>query len=218
MKIWIYTDGAQKGPFSEEELLAMNITPTTPVWFEGMSKWLPAGEVPEMAAILRGEHAASAEFTEAQPDEETKAEGSEAESAGEAGEVSAEAEGASGGTTEATGAETAAEAAATEVATAVKAEPAAGKYAPGRRVQRRAERPDEPCPPTYLGWSVFLTICCCSPVSIASLAASIFVTSYYNNGKLDKSKRASEIAAWLIMTAIALGFLPVMLMSALSSS
>lgn len=193
MKIWIYIDGAQKGPFSEEEVLGMNIAPTTPVWFEGMAKWLPAGEVPEMAAILRGElpeRPEAEEPAEAVCEPETAAEASEAEPV---------------------------EAVVEEV-TVVEEEAPASKYAPGRRAPRRTELPDEPCPPTYLGWSVFLTVCCCSPVSLASLVASIFVTSYYNNGKLDKSKRASEWAAWLIMIAIALGFLPVMLMSAFTGN
>lgn len=191
MKIWIYIDGAQKGPFGEDEILAMNIEPSTPVWFEGMPKWLPAGEVPEMAALLRG--GSSTDDSAAGPD----AASPEAPEA-PAQDVAAE-------TSEIPGD--------TVVEEVIVEEKPLGKYAPGRRAPRRSELPSEPCPPTYLGWSVFLTVCCCSPVSIASLAASIFVTSYYNSGKLEKSRKASEIAAWLIMIAIALGFMPVMLMS-----
>lgn len=190
MKIWIYIDGAQKGPFGEDEILAMNIEPSTPVWFEGMPKWLPAGEVPEMAALLRGE---------------TPAETPSGEAATPAVESPAEPSADAPAEAEATVVE--------EVIVEKVVEKPVSKYAPGRRAPRRSELPDEPCPPTYLGWSVFLTVCCCSPVSLASLAASIFVTSYYNSGKLEKSRKASEIAAWLIMIAIALGFMPVMLMS-----
>ena len=57
-------------------------------------------------------------------------------------------------------------------------------------------------------------ICCCSPVSLAALVSSICVSSYYNSGQLKKAKKASEVSAWLIMIAIALGMIPVMLMSA----
>ena len=79
----------------------------------------------------------------------------------------------------------------------------------------RRELPDEPCPSTYLGWSIGLAICCCSPLSIGALIASICVTSFYQGGNVEKAKKASEIAAWLIMIAIALGFFPVMFMSSL---
>lgn len=73
---------------------------------------------------------------------------------------------------------------------------------------------DEPCPPTYLGWSIVLLICCCSPVSLGAVVASICVSSLYNRRNLKGAKRASEVAAWLVMISIALGFLPAMFMSA----
>lgn len=76
-------------------------------------------------------------------------------------------------------------------------------------------RPATPCPPTYLGWTVFLTVCCCSPLSLAGLIASFCVSSFYNSGRIDKARKASEVAAWLIMVSIALGILPVMFMSML---
>ena len=33
MKIWIYKDGAQQGPFDYEELTYLEIGPDTKVWF-----------------------------------------------------------------------------------------------------------------------------------------------------------------------------------------
>lgn len=78
--------------------------------------------------------------------------------------------------------------------------------------------PVEPCPPTYLGWTIFLTICCCSPISLAGLIASFCVSSYYNSGRIDKARKASEVAAWLIMVAIALGMLPAMFTSMMFGS
>lgn len=96
------------------------------------------------------------------------------------------------------------------------AEPAkpASKYAPGRRVDR-SKLPSEPCPPTHIGWTVFLTICCCSPVGLAGLVGSIFVSSYYNSGRLDAARKASDVTAWLVMAAFALGMLPLLFVSAI---
>ncbi len=96
----------------------------------------------------------------------------------------------------------------------VEPEKPVSKYAPGRRV-KRSERPSEPCPPTHIGWTVFLTICCCSPIGLAGLVGSIFVSSYYNSGRLEAARKASDVTAWLIMAAFALGFLPLLFVSAI---
>ncbi|MDE6310753.1 MAG: CD225/dispanin family protein [Muribaculaceae bacterium] len=193
MKFWIYQDGAQKGPFTVFELFEKNLTPQTPVWCEGMDKWRHAGEVPALGPLLDGNrdfYLSESGMGEVKA-EDTNLSAQTACETPAAEPVAAE--------SEAPGVNPAPQAA---------AQPAAA-------VRPAKSRPDEPCPPTYIGWSVFLTVCCCSPISIAALVCSIFVPSYYNKGKLDKSRRASEIAAWLIMIAIALGMLPVMLMSAI---
>lgn len=52
-------------------------------------------------------------------------------------------------------------------------------------------------------------------MSLGALVASICVTSFYQGGNVEKARKASEVAAWLIMIAIALGFFPVMLMSSI---
>lgn len=187
MKIWIYTDGEQKGPFSPQELLGMNISPTTPVWFEGMAKWMPAGQVDEMQPILRGEL----------PAEETPKEEHVAETIVEEPVNNTEA---------------------TKIEETIQHEEAEvereemARLTPGMAATHYRDLPSEPCPATYIGWSIFLTICCCSPLSVGALIASILVTSFYNKGKLAKSRRASEVAAWLIMIAIALGFFPLIIM------
>ncbi len=190
MKFWIFLDGRQQGPYDLEQLMDMPVEPTTPVWFEGLPQWLPAGNVAELNPLFGKEAPATDAVEDKAAAQDVKA--------GET-EVLVEEE-----TT-------------VEVVTPVAEEaPAAGKYAPGRRHYNVNNRPDEPCPPTYLGWTIFLTVCCCSPVSLASLVASICVSSYYNSGSLAKSRKASEITAWLIMIAIALGFLPAMLMGLMS--
>lgn len=191
MKIWIYINGAQEGPYELEELLDKPVDENTKVWFEGLPKWYPAGSLEELRPLFDGslvrkpysdDDAAEAEVVE----KVEKADDAESEPAAQS-------------------------------ESAVDEEPArnfASKYAPGRRYMP-SQQSGEPCPPTYLGWTVFLTVCCCSPLSIGALVASVCVSSYYNSGKLDRARKASEVAAWLIMIAIALGMIPLILMSAL---
>ena len=42
----------QKGPCSPEELLQNDVRPTTLVWKDGMTDWMPAGEVEELKALF----------------------------------------------------------------------------------------------------------------------------------------------------------------------
>ncbi len=49
MKKYFYSDGVnQFGPFSFDELREKNITKQTLVWFDGLSDWLPAGNISEL--------------------------------------------------------------------------------------------------------------------------------------------------------------------------
>lgn len=186
MKVWVYLDGRQQGPFSMEQLLDMPVDENTKVWFEGLPKWYPAGSLEEMRPLFDGSLAAAKQESNSEED----------------ADVCAADEG-----------QTVSESAQPEQ-TECQAPAQQARYAPGRRYVA-AQMPDKPCPPTYLGWTIFLTICCCSPVSLAGLVASICVTSFYNSGKLDRARKASEVTAWLVMIAIALGMIPVMLMSAM---
>ena len=186
MKIWVYLDGRQQGPFEINELLDMPVDENTKVWHEGLPRWCAAGEVPALRFLFDG----SAPSDDATPDataqsDETPGDGDE--------NVVEEVE---------------------VIADAPAEEAPASRYAPGQRYQPRP-LPDEPCPSTYLGLSIFLAICCCSPLSIGALVASICVTSFYQQGNVPKARKASEWAAWLIMLSIALGFMPAMLLSSI---
>lgn len=185
MKVWIYLEGKQQGPFGMEELKSKpGFDENTRVWFEGLPKWYPAGSLEQMKPLF----------------EDVVSEVSETE-------TTAEGTGHEAVVTE--------ETPATEISMpAEQAAPADNPYAPGRMYKRPA-RPGEPCPPTYLGWSVFLLICCCSPVSLAAVVASICVSTFYGQGNMKKASKASEWAAWLVMISFALGMIPMMIMSAL---
>lgn len=52
MKFFIVENNQQAGPFTIEEMAAHGVTPSTPVWREGMSDWAPAGNIPELAPLF----------------------------------------------------------------------------------------------------------------------------------------------------------------------
>lgn len=42
----------QQGPIPADQLTACGVTRNTKVWKQGMSQWLPAGEIPELASLF----------------------------------------------------------------------------------------------------------------------------------------------------------------------
>lgn len=194
MKVWVFLDGRQQGPFEDNELTSIpGFSENTKVWFEGLPKWYAAGSLAQLQHVFAPQDAQNTE--EAQETVETI----------ETVEITEEAP--DTGMPEKPAQDTPPE------------RPAF--FRPTTRTFFRPQTPQtqafpsEPCPPTYVGWSIFLFLCCCSPVSVAALAASICVTIFYGKGNLEKARKASEVTAWLVMISIALGMLPVMLMSAL---
>jgi TM2 domain-containing membrane protein YozV len=51
---FIASPQGQQGPFPAYELAARGVLPGTLVWTEGMAEWLPARDVPEVAALFPG--------------------------------------------------------------------------------------------------------------------------------------------------------------------
>lgn len=45
-------DGQQQGPFKREELVPQGLTPSTLVWRQGMSQWMAASAMPELADLF----------------------------------------------------------------------------------------------------------------------------------------------------------------------
>lgn len=195
MKIWIYKDGAQQGPFDYEELTNLEIGPDTKVWFSGMPKWAAAAEVPELAGLFGG---GAAPVQAPQPPE--------APAVTAEGDTSAQ-------NYDQQGYEQGYVPQQSYEPQQDYEQPQQGyEYctceAPG------AAAPEvEPCPPAYLPWTIILTVLCCSPVAVAALITSIYTGVYYRRGNMSASHRASEATAWLIMVTIALGALPSMILS-----
>lgn len=51
-KYYLHNNTESTGPFDLEEIKTKNITKTTPVWFQGMENWKPAGEIEELRSIF----------------------------------------------------------------------------------------------------------------------------------------------------------------------
>jgi hypothetical protein len=50
---YVAVNGQQQGPFSMEQLAGGGLTPQMLVWSPALAGWMPAGQVPELAAIFQ---------------------------------------------------------------------------------------------------------------------------------------------------------------------
>ncbi|QEC72978.1 DUF4339 domain-containing protein [Arachidicoccus ginsenosidivorans] len=54
MQKYYYTNGVTTfGPFTLEELIKEHISRDTKVWFQELSEWQPAGNVPELSVLFK---------------------------------------------------------------------------------------------------------------------------------------------------------------------
>ncbi len=58
MKIWIYLNGLQQGPYTFDQLRLLPIDAATPVWYDGLPQWMPAGQAPLTASLFDASPAA----------------------------------------------------------------------------------------------------------------------------------------------------------------
>lgn len=209
MKIWIYVDGRQQGPFTLEQLLDQPVDENTKVWYEGLPKWYPAGYLDELKPLFDGSLARRVAEEKANPstDAAVRDDSSDAVTTEADEEEVIITEDDRRPFDEGEERETLRE----NIPGGICAPAGYGTQSPA---DGAAGVPTEKCPPTYIGWSVFLAFCCCSPVSVAALAASVCVSVFHNRHQAARARKASEIAVWLVMISFALGMIPVVLMSA----
>lgn len=67
MKIWVYLNNMQQGPYTFEQVKLLPLEPGTPVWYEGLSKWLPASEAPLTAPLFATAPSAAPSWTQPSP-------------------------------------------------------------------------------------------------------------------------------------------------------
>lgn len=52
MNIWIFLNGIQQGPYTLDQLRMLNLTPDTPVWYEGLPDWAAAAMAPATMCLF----------------------------------------------------------------------------------------------------------------------------------------------------------------------
>lgn len=55
MQYYMHINGQQVGPFDESLLMLNGLTPTTPVWADGMTGWMPANQVAALSYLFAGQ-------------------------------------------------------------------------------------------------------------------------------------------------------------------
>lgn len=69
------------------------------------------------------------------------------------------------------------------------------------------ERPAEPMPPTWMLWSIIMTVCCCFIPGLVAIVFSSQVSTRYAAGDLEGARRASRMAEGWIIASFVLGVL-----------
>ena len=69
---------------------------------------------------------------------------------------------------------------------------------------QQPQQPQLPCPPTYLVWSIIITLCCCLVGGIVAIVYSTQVESAWRSGDYALAlKRSNQAKNWCIWSAVA---------------
>ena len=182
MESYYYVDASNKaaGPYDLAALVAQGINASTLVWKAGLSSWVPAAQVPEVAAALKAASqptAAAASQTVAEPEPTAAA----------ASQTVAEPE---------------------PTAAAASQTVAGPQPTPGVAAGAQQAKPDAiPEPPAdanvkpprdYLVWAILSTVFCCGgfSVSVAGLVMAILTRVFNAKGKYETSRIFSRLALY----------------------
>lgn len=182
MESYYYVDASNKaaGPYDLAALVAQGINASTLVWKAGLSSWVPAAQVPEVAAALKAASqptVAAASQTVAEPEPTAAA----------ASQTVAEPE----------------PTAAAASQTAAGPEPTPG-VAAGVQQAKPYAIPEPPAdanvepPRDYLVWAILSTVFCCGgfSVSVAGLVMAILTRVFNAKGKYETSRIFSRLALY----------------------
>lgn len=191
MEYWIYLNNEKKGPYSFDEIEQMAFPPTTLVWREGLSQWLEAKDVEELAHRF-AQPMQPPTYEEENPIAEVEEDDEAEESQPEEAQIDEEA--------------------------SPIAEPPtyAAPQEPATTPQPTTSvEPPIECPPTYLVWAILSTLCCCQLFGIIAIIYAANVKSKYNRGDYEGAVKTSEKAAlWVILSfVIGLATIPLQMVS-----
>lgn len=182
MKIWIHINGVQEGPFDESNLPLDRMNAATPVWYEGLSYWMPAAKAPVTAQILTN-YMMQASAPHQQADTRPNAPGEPIDV--EYTEEQPRAQQAYTPNNQQT------------------------SNFSGQQSNTRYQQPGTPAaqqpdkrPATYLIWSILLTVLCCNPIGIIPIITGTQVTSKYKNYNFEGARKSSELTEWWLMITI----------------
>lgn len=204
MEYWTIIDNSHAGPFTAGQLADMKITPDTLIWHEGLTDWTPARDIASLAPLFAApsdasEETAAREASEVEVPAETEIEI----------EVSA--------TPQEPQPQEQAQASGPQPYEPYQPYQPYGQPGPQPYNQPMMQAPAEECPPTYLAWSIAVTILCCLIFGVAGIICSTQVKSAWQRGDMRKARRMSEWAQWCIILSIVGGLLWIPLQMAFSS-
>lgn len=178
MEIYIHTNGSNMGPYSLEQLKGLGISPDTPVWYNGLPDWTPAGAAPATRELFFAPSPDKA-IVPAEPS-------AEAQPAPAPGESAPPVPGGQQGYNPNQG-----------YYGGQGYNPQGYPYGPGQQGP----------PPSYLAWAIISTLCCCIPFGVVAIVYASKVNSLWARGDMYGAQKASERAQLWTILAIVLGLL-----------
>ena len=178
MEIYIHANGSNKGPYSLEQLKDLGISPDTPVWYNGLPDWTPAGVAPATREL----------FFAPSPDKAIVPEepSAEAQATPASGESAPPIPGGRQGYNPNQG-----------YYGRQGYNPQGYPYGPGQQGP----------PPSYLAWAIISTLCCCIPFGVVAIVYASKVNSLWARGDMYGAQKASKRAQLWTILAIVLGLL-----------
>lgn len=178
MEIYIHTNGSNMGPYSLEQLKGLGISPDTPVWYNGLPDWTPAGVAPATRELFFAPSPDKA-IVPAEPS-------AEAQPAPAPGESAPPVPGGQQGYNPNQG-----------YYGGQGYNPQGYSYGPGQQGP----------PPSYLAWAIISTLCCCMPFGIVAIIYASKVNSLWLRGDVYGAQKASQRAQLWTILAIVLGLI-----------
>lgn len=165
---WIVVGHNHAGPYTASQLKGMGIAPDTYAWHRGLTQWVAASEIPELAEALWPAVQSD------QPVEPLATEGTVVE------EVQTE---------------------------SVRLTPPTPPQRPESPQAAATALATEPCPSSYLWWSIIVTILFSLPLGIIAIIFSAQVHRKWSCGDMDGARRSAERAYWFSIVGFVLGLI-----------